>query len=126
MNPSSEVTSRDDIFKYAKEQYGTEPEYLWMKFPTYAILRHHDNKKWYGAVLNVPKSKLGLLGEGSVEILDVKCDPVIIGSLRMKEGILPGYHMSKGNWITVLLDGTVEKNMVFSLLDESFRLTGKQ
>lgn len=45
-------------------------------------------------------------------ILDVKADPVTAGSFLLGEGILPGYHMQKGNWITVLLDGTVSMNII--------------
>ncbi len=57
-------------------------------------------------------------------IMDLKCELEMIGSLRMTKGIFPGYHMNKGNWISVLLDGSVDESMVFHLLDISFSLTG--
>ncbi|MCD8082608.1 MAG: hypothetical protein LUE86_03515 [Clostridiales bacterium] len=47
--------NRQQIFDYAKGKYGTTPEYLWMRYPAYAVLRHQDNEKWYGVVMNVPK-----------------------------------------------------------------------
>jgi predicted DNA-binding protein (MmcQ/YjbR family) len=34
--------------------------------------------------------------------------------------------MNKENWITVLLDGSVDKEMIFSLLDMSFTMTGSR
>lgn len=120
------VVTRADIFRYAAERYGTEPEYLWMKYPNYAILRHADNRKWYAAVLDVPKDKLGLPGEGVVDILDIKCDPILMGSLLCAEGFLPGYHMNKENWITILLDGSVAEGEIFGLLDLSYEMTKKK
>ena len=79
-----------------------------------AVLRHTDNKKWYAILMKVSRSKLGLSGDETVDILDIKCDPLMSGSLLMENGIFPGYHMHKGNWLTVLLDGTVglKKNRV--------------
>ena len=45
------------------------------------------------------------------------------GSFLSEEGIFPGYHMHKGNWITVLLDGTVSMDKIELLLDISYDLT---
>lgn len=114
---------RDDILEYVLKKYKTEPEYPWMSFPEYAVLRHSGNKKWYGIIMNVPREKLGLSGENIVDILDIKCDPLLIGSLVLEKGFLPAYHMNKGNWITVLLDGTVPAEDIFPLLDMSYENT---
>lgn len=114
---------RDVILRYVTEKYGTKPEYLWEKTPDAAVLRHSSNKKWYGIMMHVQRRKLGISGDGSVDILNVKCDPLISGSLRLSAGILPGYHMNKASWITILLDGTVPEEEIFSLLDMSFELT---
>ena len=117
---------REEILKYAFTQYGTEPEYLWKTSPLYAVLRHVENRKWYGVLMNVPRERLGLPGKADVDILNVKCDPVLGGSLRLQAGFLPGYHMKKDSWISILLDGTVDLDMIFSLLDMSFRETSMQ
>ena len=114
---------RQDILEYAKTQYHTEPEYLWMRYPNYAVLRHSDNKKWYAIIMDVKRDKLGLQGNEKTDILSIKCDPLMIGSLISEDGILPSYHMSKANWITVLLDGSVDKTQVFGLLQMSYELT---
>ncbi len=50
---------RNAVLELAREQYGTEAEYLWVRTPTYGILRH-PNGKWYAAIMDIPKSKLGL------------------------------------------------------------------
>ena len=92
---------KEDLLQYAAKQYGTKPECLWLSKPNYAVLRHNDNRKWYAVLMDVPREKLGLSGEDSIDILNVKCDPLLAGSLRMEAGILPAYHMNRDNWITV-------------------------
>ena len=53
-----------------KEQYGTEPEYLWKKDPDSAVLRH-KNGKWYAIIMAVEKKTLGLEEDGKIHILRV-------------------------------------------------------
>ena len=54
--------------------------------------------------MDIPKNKLGLQGEEMLEVVDFKCDPILIGTLREEPGFFPAYHMSKDSWITVALD----------------------
>lgn len=54
--------------------------------------------------MDVPKNKLGLQGEEMLEVVDFKCDPILIGTLREEPGFFPAYHMSNDSWITVALD----------------------
>ena len=121
-----EITTRADIFHYAKEKYGSFPEYPWEKSPNHAVLRHSDNRKWYALVLDIPKSKLGFNSEKIVDILNIKSDTMLIGSLLENGGFFPAYHMNKEKWITILLDGTVPKEEIFNLIDLSFELTMKK
>ena len=66
-------------------------------------------EKWYAVIMTVEKSKLGLEGKESVDIMDVKCDPDMTNMIIQTYGFLPGYHMNKQHWITILLDGSVSK-----------------
>jgi len=119
--------TREEIFGYVKKKYGSTPEYLWEKWPQYAVLRHADNRKWYAAIMNVSADRLGLPGgDTAVEIIDVKCDPQEADFLRRLPGYLPGYHMDHQNWLTVLLDGTVPDLQVLDLLDASYSMTGNK
>ena len=59
---------REEIFQYVKEQYGTEPEYLWKKDPDSAVLRH-KNGKWYAIIMVVEKKILGLEEDGKITFL---------------------------------------------------------
>lgn len=114
---------RKTIFDYANRIYQSEPKYLWAKYPAYAVLRHKDNGKWYAIIMNVSKTKLGLNSTEDVDIMNIKCESAMIGSLRMINGIFAGYHMNKEHWISVLLDGSVDESMIYNLLDMSFQLT---
>ena len=119
----SSCSAKDAVLQYAQEQFGAEPEYLWAKFPGTSVLRHSNNSKWYALFTNVSRRKLGLSGNESVEVLVVKCDPILIGSLLARPGFLSGYHMSKTTWITILLDGTVPTDEIGTLLNLSYDLT---
>ena len=110
-----------EIYEYVKKQYGTVPEYLWKESPESAVLRH-KNGKWYAVLMQVEKSRLGLEGDTKVDILDVKCDADMVGLLTQTYGFLPGYHMNKKYWITMLLDGTVSEAKILDFLDMSYDL----
>ena len=112
---------REEIFEYVKKQYGTKPEYLWSSSPDSAVLRHH-NGKWYAVIMNVERSKLGLDGDDTVEIIDVKCDLEMTGIIIQTYGFLSGYHMNKRHWITILFDGTVGESKILDFLDMSYDL----
>ena len=54
---------------------------------------------------------------------NAKCDPEKALQLRESyDGILPGYHMNKKHWNTVLLDGTLPPQLVRELIDHSYEL----
>lgn len=117
------MTNREEILAYAKETYGIVPDYPWARTPNYAILRHGHNRKWFGAIVDVTEDKLGLAGDRLVDALLLKCDPILVGSLRKERGFLPAYHMNKEHWVTVLLDGCVEDERIYGLIDLSYTLT---
>ena len=158
---------REEIYRYMKKKYKAEPEFLWKRFPDYAVFRHQDNRKWFAIIMDVPAEKLGLpasygsgpavaetygggkAGEESgsadsfiaelglsgmirnvssrVDVLNIKLDDLFLRDILLqKEGILPGYHLSRGNWISILLDGTVALPEILDLIDISFRTTASK
>lgn len=90
-----ETMERKELFEWAKEIYGAEPDYPWNDWN--CVLRHKNNKKWFALVVEINARKLGLAEDKTVDVLNIKCDPMMIGSLRMKEGFFPAYHMNKEN-----------------------------
>ena len=103
-------TNRVD--KYIKEKYNSEPEFLWKKFPGFAIYRNKDNKKWYCIIMNLDKSKLNK-ESGEVEIINVKLGENKIQDLLKKNGYFEAYHMNKKAWITILLNDTIKDGEIF-------------
>ena len=96
-----------------------EPDYPWMDTPESAVFRHPGNRKWFALVTTVSRSKLGLPGQQPVDIVNLKCAPLLIGSLRMEPGFYPAYHMNKDNWITAALDGSAPDDTIRMLLEMS-------
>lgn len=111
------------IISYAENKYNTMPEHLWAKSPKYAVLRHTRNRKWYAVLMLVDREKLHISGEGQVWILNVKTTADVIEQLPHSTGFLPGYHMNKKYWISILLDGTVPLDAVEKFFDISYELT---
>lgn len=111
---------RDRIIQHIQDTYSVEAEYLWADLPDCAVFRHPGSKKWFGIIMNVLSSKLGLEGNESVDILNVKCGPILVGSLLTEQGFLPSYHMNKTNWITILLNDTVPDEQIIPLLELSY------
>ena len=62
-------------------------------------------------------------GAGLVDVLNVKCDPTIIGMLRMQPGFYPAYHMNKEKWVSILLCGPVADDEMKELIEFSYQLT---
>ena len=116
---------KERLFGYARERYGSEPEYLWKRYPDFAVLRCAANKKWYAISMGVDGKSLGLEKGVKYEIVNVKCSPLMTGSLLAMKGILPAYHMQKEQWVSVLLDGTVDEEQLFGLLDMSYELASQ-
>jgi predicted DNA-binding protein (MmcQ/YjbR family) len=112
---------REGLFQYITQEYDIQPDYPWND--ENAVLRHRDNRKWFAVVLKVSKEKLGMSGDEVVDVLNVKSDPELIGTLRMKDGFHPAYHMNKEKWISVRLDGSVSFEEIKSLIELSYDLT---
>ena len=115
---------RQTIFDYIRKKYNVLPDYPWKKYDGNAVFRHADNNKWFALVMAVPRDKIGLEGPDNVDVINLKVDDLFFRDMIIREsGIMPAYHMNKMNWITVLLDGTVPEEKVFSLIDMSCLVT---
>lgn len=55
--------------------------------------------------------------------LNLKCDPELALDLRERyPAVLPGYHMNKQHWNTIVMDGSVSKKQVCEWIDHSYNL----
>lgn len=114
---------REEVFAFVEDEYGVVPDYPWPKTPDHAVMRHPLNRKWFAVALLVRRDVLGLPGEGNIDVLNVKCEEVMLASFLTRPGIFPGYHMSKGKWLTILLDGTVPLDEICMMIRMSYNLT---
>ena len=115
--------NREELEAYIRNHYAAQPDYPWADTPRAAVFRHASNRKWFALVMEVPRDKLGLPGTEMLDIVNFKCDPILISSLRGETGIFPAYHMNKASWITAALDGSVPVETIELLLDVSYELT---
>jgi len=59
----------------------------------------------------------------SFESINLKCDPEMAVQLREQHAsVLPGYHMNKRHWITVLMDGSVPDRLIREWIEISYGL----
>ncbi|MFM2327526.1 MAG: hypothetical protein RIR31_1728 [Bacteroidota bacterium] len=58
---------------------------------------------------------------------NIKCDPDKAIELREEfpESILPGFHMNKKHWNTIVVDGAVPKKLLKEMIDDSYDLVAK-
>lgn len=88
------------------------------------VLRHGESGKWFGLLMKAPRNRIGLPGEGTAEILNLKCDPLLAYGLRQVHAdIIPAWHMNKQLWISVRLEGELPEDVLQSLIQMSYDLT---
>ena len=115
--------NRSELSQYILETYPAESDHPWLKYPENEVLRHSSNKKWFALIMEVEKRRLGLNEAGALTVVNLKCDPLLLGSLRQEPGFFPAYHMSKTSWITAALDGSVPDEKLKILVELSYQAT---
>lgn len=54
---------------------------------------------------------------------NVKCDPDLALELREQyAAVIPGYHMNKKHWNTVIIDGSISNKKLQEMIDHSYDL----
>ncbi|KAF7774514.1 hypothetical protein PCIT_a0972 [Pseudoalteromonas citrea] len=68
---------------------------------------------------------LGKMGKNNSAYwwVNLKCDPDEAAILRdIFAAVIPGYHMNKRHWNTVILDGSIPQGEIERMIDNSFLL----
>lgn len=115
-----ELSQRQRIIQHIQEFCGCQPEYLWESTPENAVFRHPGSQKWFALLLRVARQRLGLPDHGQADLLNIKCGPLLAGSLQLEPGFLPAYHMNKAAWVSILLDGPVTDQQAYTLIELSY------
>ena len=114
--------TKSELLNFVRDTFSVDPDFPWGEEEGF-VLRHTNNRKWFAVGMNVRYLRLGIDREGSTDLIDVKCSPLMMGSYLQLPGILPGYHMNKDHWLTILLDGTAADDTIRELLEISYELT---
>ena len=79
-------------------------------------------------VFKVAGKMFGTLGwEEKIPRINLKCDPEQALMLRdIFTAVMPGYHMNKTHWNTVILDGSVPPGEIERMIDHSYALVVKK
>lgn len=121
--------TRKDLLIHVADTYGITPDFPFEGDFTTAVCRHRDNRKWFAILMEIPSSRLGIGGDGTLDVVNLKISPEMLPTLLQERGIFPAYHMSKTHWVTAVLDGTadgVSDEMAVFLTEVSFALTRKR
>lgn len=55
--------------------------------------------------------------------VNLKCEPNdAIAYREIYESVIPGYHMNKKHWNTIILDGSISKSVVEDMISQSYEL----
>ena len=75
-------------------------------------------------VIKVSGKMFALVGINDEPLrINLKCDPTKAEFLRARyPAILPGYHMNKRHWNTVILDGSIAEADIRAMIDDSYAL----
>jgi len=76
------------------------------------------------AVYKVGDKMFALIGEGSNPArISLKCDPKLSEVLREKyESVMPGYHLNKKHWNTIVVSGQLSDQEIKDLILHSYQL----
>jgi len=59
--------------------------------------------------------------------VSLKCEPQLAAQLRQSHrAVLPGYHLNKRHWNTVMIDGSMPERMIEDMVEASYDLVVSQ
>ena len=74
-------------------------------------------------VFKVKGKMFALMNLEGVLRMNLKCDPEEAIRLREEyDAVIPGYHMNKKLWNTVIIDGSITDQLLIKWIDDSYRL----
>lgn len=114
--------NRAELTAHMQTVYGVEPDYPFEGDAVSAVFRRADNRKWFALVMRLPAERLDISG-GVLDVVNLKCDPLMIGSLLAEPGFFPAYHMNKERWISAALDDRIPDALLTALIAQSYALT---
>jgi predicted DNA-binding protein (MmcQ/YjbR family) len=111
------LTARQELIDYCLTFPAVYEDYPFAGIPgegETAVMRHKANKKSFALIM----WRHGQL------YLNLKCDPFVAYFLRQAfEGIIPGWHMNKEHWNTIIIGSDVPDEEIKRQIGQSYELT---
>ncbi len=114
---------REEFEQFVYDEYGVLSENVFETSPSTAVFRHEENNKWFAIIMRIPTAKFGINDGRIIDVVNLKITAEARETIRNIGGIFPAYHMSKRHWISVFLDGSVDRETLRKLIDVSFNAT---
>jgi predicted DNA-binding protein (MmcQ/YjbR family) len=95
------------------------------EYRSYCLAKEHVTEEFPfdsdTLVFKVAGKMFALANINDFASVNLKCDPEKALELREKyPAVLPGYHMNKKHWNTILLDGSLPDRLLKIWIDESY------
>lgn len=103
------------INDYIVSTYHTFPE----EFSKDCICYRNPDQKWFVVAMNIERRKLEGDSTNTVDVINLKTDEAT-ESLLKQTGIYKCYHMSKGKWVSIILDDTLKDKVIEKLINYSY------
>jgi predicted DNA-binding protein (MmcQ/YjbR family) len=98
-----------DIVKYCESKAGVVKDF---PFDLNTLTMKVGGKMFLLADINADPPRINL-----------KCDPELAEEMRKEyTSIIPGYHMNKAHWNTVIVDGSIKEETILWMIDHSYDL----
>lgn len=74
-------------------------------------------------VFKVMNKVFAITDINTFELINLKCDPERAVLLREEyDAIIPGYHMNKKHWNSLVMNGSLSDTLIHELIDHSYEL----
>lgn len=124
LDPMFNTLQATKIIERVQEKYHVKAEFLFGEDEPTAVFRKvvKEKPKWFAFISRCNRKAVTGTGEGKIEILNLRLEASDVDTLITHEHIHRGYHMNKKYWLTIELDTSVDTDMIYALLDKSYRL----
>ncbi len=109
------MVNRQELEALIYDIYGVQAEHPFARDPDTAVFRHALGRKWLAVIMKIPKCKLGINGEGDINIVNLKCADEIIFSMQQENGIYPAYHIAESCFVWYFYYSSLSMILIISL-----------
>lgn len=110
------------------QTYKVKPDFPFKatKFNPTGVFRHAESKKWFALIINANVNTLLNNGDQtSIDIINLKTNQSQELREKFPSTIYPAYHMNHKTWISIILNDSINDEILMDLIHTSFRLTSR-